>query len=134
MAEIERNPFANPELDEGLEGEDPGNPQAQEQYLEVYDDKGNPRKLRVIFSVRDTANNAAYIFVEQGEDEVLGLATKIDADGNPLQDELEVIGEGSPYLAPALEFLKAYNEGNLSHETDAEDAAKIIASRESHKE
>lgn len=130
MAEIEKNRNPDPGLDldaptEDLETEKP----EDEKYLTVYDEKGNPRQLKVIFTVQDKANNAAYIYVEQGEDEVLCLATKIDADGKPLQDELEVVGDNSPYLASALEFLKAYNEGNLSHETDDEAVAKILESK-----
>lgn len=122
MAEIERDTNSNRnslELDmpEGeLETEKP-----EDTYLNVYDERGNRRQLRVIFSVIDKKNSAGYIFVEQGPDEVLALATRLDENGNPLQDELEMVDENSPYLSAVEEYLKAYNENNLTRAGEDED-------------
>lgn len=123
MAEIERdrNDDRN-SLDLDLPESEFATDKPEDLYLDVYDERGNKQKLRVIFSVVDKKNSASYIFVEQGEDEVLALATKIDENGNPLQDELEVVGEGSPYLSAVEEFLKAYNEGDLTHGRETDDA------------
>ncbi len=122
MAETEKNPF----------GEDPGldlDPNAIEDdnFIEVEDEHGNKIKLKVIFSAVDKRKNAAYVFVDQGEDQVLALATKIDESGNPMQDELEPVGENSPYLDSVMLYLKAYNEGKLTRESQDERVAELIA-------
>ena len=115
MAEIEKNRFGNdPGLDldnpeeSGLETED-----NSDAFIEVQDENGNTVRLRVIFSVKDKDLGVVFLFVDQGDDTVLALSTTIDSDGNPTQEELEVVGENSPYLEAAERYLEEYNEGSL---------------------
>jgi len=106
--------------DDGLELETPNDEYIDEkpyekQQISLYDDNGKEIKKDVIFSVRDNINHAAYIFIDNGEDSVLGLVTEIDEEGNPTQDELRVIDEESPYLKYAEIYLEAYNDGSIEN-------------------
>ena len=113
MAEKETAAF---DQDPGLNLDAPGEKE-KEQYLEVETNDGKRLKLKVVFSAVDPVMNAAYVFVEQGSDEVLALATKLDDKGAPTQDEFEQVGIGSPYLDAVKLYLQAYNEGNLTADT-----------------
>lgn len=98
----------------------------EDQYITVVDEHGKNIKLKVIFSVRDNVNQAAYLFVDQGNDSVLGLATKIDEKGNPLQEELEVIDEKSPYIDYAEIYLEAYNDGTIENTAEVEKKVQAL--------
>lgn len=114
MAEIEKNRFG---ADPGLEFDNPENDLETENnsdtYIEVEDEDGNTAKLKVIFSVKDADAGVVFLYVDQGDDTVLALCTRIDSEGNPTQDELEVVGDNSPYLEAAERYLNEYNEGSL---------------------
>lgn len=114
MAEIEKNRSGNTDsLELDVPDSNIETSRDDDIYLTVYDEYGHQRKVKVVFSVVDKKNSASYIFVEQGEDEVIALATKIDENGNPTQDELEEVGPDSPYLSAVQEYLEAYNSGDL---------------------
>lgn len=129
MGEIVKNAFGT---DPGLELDDPTakgelapqKPEAEDQYIEAYDAQGKPVKLKVIFSVTDPETQAAYLYVDQGDDSVMALATKIDSNGNPLQDELEAVDESSPYFKRVNHFLEEYNKGTLDQTKEDEPEEK----------
>ncbi|HBR86106.1 MAG TPA: hypothetical protein DEA32_02880 [Firmicutes bacterium] len=129
MAEIEKNREASTD---GLVLDTPAGDlqteRPEDTYIDVYDDQGKKHQLKVIFSVLDKKNSASYIFVEQGPDQVMALATAIDENNNPTQEELQVVDEHSPYFESVVKYLDAYNKGELTHD-ESEDEDHVADSK-----